>query len=225
MILSTSNNFIFVHVPKTAGTAMMTALEPFGYAPRRTLWRSVMRRLPVTEAPEKVYLRKHETAAWARKKLSPEVFDGFFRFAVVRNPYDHAVSHYEFMKQFRIAKIAAKVAAMGFADYLRYRMKAPFWNDTFFARLPDQAHFLVDAEGQSLVPRILRYETLDQEFGAVVNELGLGDVALPRINATISRSDKRPWQSYYDEESKTLADRLYDRDFDLLGYPREIAGG
>lgn len=224
MILSTSHNFIFVHVPKTAGTAMMTALTPFGYAPRRTMWRSVMRRLPVTETPEQVYLRKHETAAWARKKLSAEVFDGFFRFAVVRNPYDHAVSHYEFMKQFRIPKIAGKVAAMSFAEYLRYRMKAPFWNDTFFARLPDQAHFLVDQDGQSLVPRILRYETLAAEFDAVVTDLGLGDVALPRINATISRSDKRPWQSYFDDESKALAETLYSRDFDLLGYSREIFG-
>lgn len=224
MILSTSHNFIFVHVPKTAGTAMMTALQPFGFAPRRTVWRSILRRLPVRQSPEEVYLRKHETAAWARRKLSPQVFDGFFRFAVVRNPYDHAVSHYEFMKQFRIPEIAEKVAAMSFADYLRYRMKPPFWNDTFFARLPDQAHFIVDAAGQSLVPRILRYETLAADFDAVVTDLRLGDVRLPRINETLSRSDKRPWQSYFDAEAKALADRLYSRDFDLFGYPKDIRG-
>lgn len=222
MILSTSHNFIFVHVPKTAGTAMMTALEPFGYSPKRTVWRSILRRLPVQQAPDKVYLRKHETAAWARRKLSPEVFDGFSRFAVVRNPYDHAVSHYEFMKQFRIPHIAEKIAAMPFSEYLRYRQKPPFWNDTFFARLPDQAHFIVDADGHSLVPRILRYETLADDFASVVADLGMGEVALPRINKTKSRSDKKPWQSYFDDETKGLAEQLYARDFDLFGYERDI---
>ncbi len=222
MILSTSHNFIFVHVPKTAGTSMMTALEPFGFAPKRTVWRSIMRRLPVSQPVEEVYLRKHETASWARRKLTPEVFDGFSRFAVVRNPYDHAVSHFEFMKQFRIPKIAAKVAAMSFADYLRYRTRPPFWNDTFFARLPDQAHFLIGEDGTSLVPRILKYETLDADFAKTTSELGLGEVTLPKINKTISRSDKRPWQSYFDAQSKALAEQLYARDFELLGYAREI---
>lgn len=223
MILSQTHSFIFVHVPKTAGTAMTSALDPFGIYPPRTLWRSFLRRLPLREAPDKVYLRKHETAAGVRRKLGPDVFDPFHRFAVVRNPYDHAVSHYEFMKQFRIPKIAQKVANMSFADYLRYRMKPPFWNDTFFARLPNQSYFLVDEAGALLVHRLLRFETLADDFDVMVHDLGMGDVTLHRENETISRADKRPWQSYFDSESKALADELYAPDFALLGYDPMIA--
>ncbi len=168
-------------------------------------------------------LRKHETAAGVRRKLGPDVFDRFHRFAVVRNPYDHAVSHYEFMKQFRIPKIAQKVANMSFADYLRYRMKPPFWNDTFFARLPNQSYFLVDEAGALLVHRLLRFETLADDFDVMVHDLGMGDVTLHRENETISRADKRPWQSYFDSESKALADELYAPDFALLGYDPVIA--
>ncbi len=223
MILSQSHGFIFVHVPKTAGTALTSALEPFGTNPRRTLWRSILRRLPVVQSAETVYLRKHETAAGVQRKLGAQVFERYHRFAVVRNPYDHAVSHYEFMKQFRIPKIAAKVAEMSFADYLRYRMKKPFWNDTFFARLPNQSHFLVDAAGRLLVHRLMRFERLADDFEELARDLKLGDVHLARENETISRADKRAWQSYYDAESKALAEKLYRRDFDLFGYPREIA--
>ena len=68
MILSTSHNFLFVHVPKTAGTAMTAALEPFAVTGTRTAWRRLMRRLPLREAPEKAYFRKHETAADMRAK-------------------------------------------------------------------------------------------------------------------------------------------------------------
>ena len=218
MILSQSHNFIFVHVPKTAGTAMTSALEPFGVYPPRTICKSLLRRLPIKESPDSVYLRKHETAAGVRRKLGEDVFDRYHRFAVVRNPYDHAVSHYEFMKQFRIPKIAEKVANMSFSDYLRYRMKPPFWNDTFFARLPNQAYFLTDTSGNLLVHRLLRFETLADDFDKLVTDLGLGDVSLHRENETISRADKRPWQSYYDGECVALANQLYAEDFRLLGY-------
>ena len=224
MILSQSHNFIFVHVPKTAGTAMTSALEPFGVYPPRTLWRSFVRRLPIQESPDTVYLRKHETAAGVRRKLGQDVFDHFHRFAVVRNPYDHAVSHYEFMKQFRIPKIADKVAKMSFADYLRYRMKPPFWNDTFFARLPNQSYFLTGSTGELMVHRLMYFESLADDFDKMVHDLGMGDVALKRINETKSRADKRPWQSYFSSESKELVDKLYAQDFDLLGYERTING-
>ncbi|MEP2533124.1 sulfotransferase family 2 domain-containing protein [Shimia sp.] len=224
MILSQSHNFIFVHVPKTAGTAMTSALEPFGVYPPRTVWRSFVRRLPIVESPDTVYLRKHESAAGVRRKLGPDVFERFHRFAVVRNPYDHAVSHYEFMKQFRIPKIAEKIANMSFADYLRYRMKKPFWNDTFFARLPDQAHFLIDENGALLVHRLMKFESLADDFDAMAHDLGMGDVTLRRVNETKSRTDKRPWKIYFDSESKELADTLYARDFALLGYDPVIDG-
>lgn len=36
MILSTTHRFIFVHVPKTAGTALTAALEPYGVIGTRT---------------------------------------------------------------------------------------------------------------------------------------------------------------------------------------------
>lgn len=218
MILSQTHDFIFVHVPKTAGTALTTALDPFGVYPPRTLWRSFVRRLPIKESPDKVYLRKHESAAGVRRKLGADVFDQFHRFAVVRHPYDHAVSHYEFMKQFRIPKIAQKIADMSFADYLRYRKKSPFWNDTFFARLPDQSHFLVDQNGELMVHRLMRFESLADDFDVMAADLNLTGATLRRENETISRADKRPWQSYYNSESKDLADDLYKRDFALLGY-------
>lgn len=222
MIISIKHNFIFIHVPKTAGTAMTAALENFGTTPPRTVWRSIMRRLPIVEHPETVYLRKHETAAGVRKKLSPRVYEKFFRFSVVRNPFDHAVSHYEFMKQFRIPKIAAKVAAMSFSEYLRYRQKKPFWNDTFFARLPSQSHFLYDGGGNLLVNRLLHFENLAEDFASLTRELGFDVNSLPKINETISRADKRPWQSYYDSEATELALQLYAEDFRNFGYATEI---
>lgn len=221
MIISTSHGFLFVHVPKTAGTALMQALEPFSTNPKRTLVGSVLRRLPIVEAPEKAYLRGHEPAFRMRAKLSPQVFDRFFRFAVVRNPYDHAVSHYEFMKQFRIERLAARVRKMSFVEFLRFRMKRPFWTDTIFAHQPEQSWFVADHDNRLLVNRILYYETLQSDFERLAADLRLGEVTLRKVNPTKTKAETRSFASYadyYDAESLELVRQIYARDFGNFGY-------
>jgi len=223
MIISTEHNFIFVHVPKTAGDSVTRALEPFARPLKRTIWKSIRRRLPLTDKVETIYLRKHDPASRAIARLGPDVWDRFQSFAVIRNPFDHAVSHYEFMKQFRIPTVARQVAAMSFSEYLDYRAKPPFWNDTFFARLPNQSYFLTDAKGEIAVDRLVRFEDLATDFPAACREFGLGEIALPHVNKTKSKSDKKPYQDYYDERAIDGVLKLYDDDFRLLGYPRSLS--
>jgi hypothetical protein len=222
VILSTSHNFIFVHVPKTAGTAMTAALEPFAVTGTRTLLRRALRWLPLREAPDRAYFRKHETAADMAAKLGPDVFARFFRFSVVRNPFDHAVSHYEYLKEFRNPQKAAAFAAMNFAEYLDWRTTArgPFVPS--FSVLPDQAHWLVDGSGQLMVNRVLRFETLAADFAALTAELGLSGVRMERINPTKAKARGRAAASYYDTATIAKVQRLYARDFSLFGYSTEL---
>lgn len=222
MILSTSHNFIFVHVPKTAGTALTAALQPFGVSGTRTLFRRLLRRVPLVEMPERAYLRKHETAADIRRKLSPEVFERFHRFSVVRNPFDHAVSHYEYLKEFRNPKMAEAFAKMSFRDYLMFRTKPPGWGDRFFTVLPDQSHFLVGSDGRLLVNRIMRFETLAADFSMLAEDLGLGNIALAQVNKTKAKAAGRPFQAYFDPETIEIVRALYARDFQVLGYSADL---
>ena len=206
MIISDEHKFIFVHVPKTAGDSVTRALDPYATPLKRTLWKSIRRRLPLKDRVDTIYLRKHDPASRAIARLGRDVWDSYRSFAVVRNPFDHAVSHYEFMKQFRIRAVAEKVGAMSFSEYLDYRAKPPFWNDTFFARLPNQSFFVTDATGQIA------------DFPDACAELGLNGVELPHVNKTKSKSGKRPFQDYYDEGSLQQVRALYADDFRLLGY-------
>jgi hypothetical protein len=222
MILSTSHRFLFVHIPKTAGTALTEALAPFGVGSNRTIWRSVLRRLPIIEAPEHAHLRKHDSAAKIIAKLSRPVYDRFHSFTVVRNPYDHAVSHFEFMKEFRIREVAERIRAMTFEEYLHYRMKKPFWNNTFFARQPNQSWFVTDRNGRLLVNRVMYFETLRADFDQLVADLGLTGAVLKHINRTRSKSDKKPYHAYYDATTEEMVRRYYDADFRLFGYSEHL---
>lgn len=119
MILSTSHRFIFVHVPKTAGWSMMDTLKPYARDARRALMRSLTHRLPITYPPESARFHVRETAKAMIAKLSRLVSDSFFSFAVVREPFDHAVSHYEHLKQHRSASVARRFQQMSFEDCIR----------------------------------------------------------------------------------------------------------
>lgn len=223
MIVSTSHNFIFVHVPKTAGTAMTAALEPFGVSGTRTPWRRFLRRLPIREAADRAYLRKHETALDMRNKMGASAFSRFLKFTVVRNPFDHAVSHYEYLKEFRNPKKAQEFAAMSFADYLHWRTEKRGLFVPFFSILPSQAHFVVDETGERLlVDRVLRFENLADDFDALTQDLGLPNVKMQRINPTKAKKKGRSFASYYDDKTVAVVQKLYAGDFRLFGYDRNL---
>jgi hypothetical protein len=220
MIISEQYNFIFVHIPKTAGLSVTDAFGKYGRPRGRTIWRSISRRLPFTESPATAHFRVHEPASKMIAKLTRPVFDRFLSFSVVRNPFDHAVSHYEYMKQFRIKSTADKVGEMSFRGYLEYRMRKPFWNDTIFARMPDQSYYLTDRSGALAVKRLVRFENLNAELEQLSRDLALPDFALRHVNKT--KADKKPMASYYDPTTEDLVRKIYDRDFELLGYSRDL---
>ena len=220
MIISEQYNFIFVHIPKTAGLSVTDAFGKYGRPRGRTIWRSISRRLPFHESPAIAHFRVHEPASKMISKLSRPVFDRFISFSVIRNPFDHAVSHYEYMKQFRIKSTADKVGLMSFQEYLEYRMRKPFWNDTIFARMPDQAYYLTDTSGKLAVKRLIRFEHLADELEALSRDLKLPDSALRHVNKT--KAEKKPFADYYDDRTVEYVRRIYERDFDLLGYSRDL---
>jgi hypothetical protein len=222
MILSLEYGFIFVHVPKTAGSAVTAALRPFATTPKRSLWASAMRRLPIVEAPEKAHFRIHDTAALIRAKLSPEVYSRFHSFAVVRNPFDHAVSHYEYMKQYRSPRIAARFARMSFEAYLAQRMKGVGILDRLFVRLPDQVHFLIGPQGRLAIDRLLRFESLAADFDTLIADLGLPHTRMTERNPTRARNRARPLAAWYDATTTEMVRTLYWRDFELFGYSSAV---
>ncbi len=222
MLYSADYNFLFVHVPKTAGSSMDIALRPLCVSPKRTILRSISRRLPIAEDAHHAHFRIHDTASFIREKLTPRIYDQLTSFAIVRSPFDHAVSHYEYMKQYRSAKIAEQFARMSFTDYLEYRAfrRRPF--DRLFVRLPDQSHFLCDDTGKVQVGRILKFESLASDFAILAKELSLPNMEIPRINQAKSRKKSAKLSDYYQDYTEDLVRKIYERDFDNFGYSSEL---
>ncbi len=198
---------------------MTNALAPYARAEPRTIFRRLLRRLPVQLSPERAYFRQHDTALEIRQTLSEEIFDTFFSFGVVRNPFDHAISYYEFMKEHRNRRHAERARSMSFRDNLLYRLAPrPFYDKPFF-RLPNQSYYLCDAAGKILVNEVLRYETLSVDLQALFQRLHLPPLPLGLDRKSSFRKPGHAMADYYDDPATIdLVRQLYGPDFEIFGY-------
>lgn len=215
MLISTSHSFIFVHVPKSAGSSLTSALQPYCLPRRRGLLRRVLSLLPLREDPARAHFRQHVTAAAIRARIGPQEFARFTSFGVVRNPYDHAVSVYEFLKVQQRRSVGRKLASMSFVEFMRLRAgPAGMSLEPSPLHMPAQAHWLADDRDRLLVSRVLRVEHLDRDFTGLCRELGLPPTPLTARNV----SRRQATGAYYDAETIALVRRIYARDFALFGY-------
>jgi hypothetical protein len=214
LLISNRHKFIFVHVPKNAGTAITRALEPYADNHPRQGLRRLLSHLPVPESEETVAFRMHVSARWARLKLPGEVYDGYRKFCVVRNPYDRAVSLYHYLSQRTDHHLYERVSRMSFKGYLDYLAKRRRSKD------PTQLFYVADAQGKPIVDDILRFENLNDDFANLCGGLGMPDrVELPMNNT----SDHDPyWEYYADDYSRNLVKDLFAGDFETFGYSKDI---
>lgn len=184
---------IFIHVPKVAGTSVLNCLMG-----------------------DDIY-RDHATH-FEYKVADPGKFNRYFKFAFVRNPWDRAVSTYEYLKSGGNKKedlyfyYLIKDKYPTFDEFvLNYLDKDSIFGHVLFK---PQYQFLYDFSDKCLVDFIGRFEQLEDDFLVVSERLNL-NAKLPKVNA-IARDDYR---NYY--TNKKVIERisfLYKKDMELFNY-------
>jgi hypothetical protein len=225
MEISHTHRFLFVHIPKTGGTTIAEALAPHAETLEPNPLFTLLHALPVPlPFPRLAWFEQHDYAARIRWKLTPAVWDRYFTFTCVRNPFDHAISHFEFARRLRYARVRRRMADMSFEDCLAWRLAerrparlSRVWR---FARLPDQAFFVCAPDGSLLVDRVLKTESLREDLPRLTAELGLPPPAA--IGHARKSTRRREGSAYLTPRAVELVRELYARDFDLFGYDREV---
>lgn len=225
MLISNTKNFIFIHIPKTAGTSIANKLRPYANARTMTPWRAIRRALPIGAPvnPEKAWFEMHDTAEFVRRKLSPEVYDRYFRFAFVRSPYTHAYSHYHFLKTYVYQKYAHIVSHQSFEQYLEWRLegsqKLLKTRVQRFALMGDQTSFIYDRDDQCLVNFIGKFERIQQDCEHLAQQLEIPDLKLDHHRKGSYQKDLDLTQ--LSSTALDLIHELYDRDFENFQYPKQ----
>ena len=215
MILSNRYNFLYVHIAKTGGTSVRAAL-------RRLQWRDpyypaqwlCSRLSHLTGHRIAAKLPRHAKIVCAQEMLPREMFDGLFKFAFVRNPWDLQVSSWHHLKRERPHLLEGRES---FDAFTRWKLdpQRPYQYHLDTAITP-QTDYLVDLHGRLLTNHLGRYERLHEDFDYICRTIGVPTPALPHKRQATDRS--KDYRSYYSDGLAELVGRHFARDVEMLGY-------
>lgn len=227
MIVNHSHRFIFVHVPKAAGTSVSELFSKFSAYSDLEVGGTELGEALQNAYKRRFRLTKHSTAQEIRAVVGDETWKGYYSFAFVRDPYARAQSTFHFMKRWHGNKDMKQLAFMEeFKDFRSFVMSEIFEKQTAHRLLWPQTRWLMDAEGRRMVDFIGRLESLDEDIHTVLSTApGLVAVgAAPEEAPTKNKSTSTDRALYEllagDDEAERRIYEAYRGDFEEFGYPR-----
>lgn len=212
MIISKARNYVFVHIPKTGGTALTLALEDraakddliIGDTPK-----AKRRRHRLDDLQPNGRLWKHSKLADIDGVISAEELDNMFCFTLVRNPWDRMVSYYFWLQEQTFAHPAVALAKSNeFEAFLRH-------SDTVrtIQNAPAR-YYMTNVLGRERADAYVRLECLQEDLKPVEKHLGF-KLSVERVNTSKRHRDYR---GYYDETLAEFVGTLCAEDIRRFDY-------
>ncbi len=214
MLLSRKYNFLFVHIAKTGGTSVRAALEGLRWRDPAYLPQFICSKLSHLSGHRiGAKLPRHAKIIAAKEMLPAEFFDGLFKFAFVRNPWDLQVSSYHHIRRER-PQVMAHIE--NFPQFIRWKLdpERPYQYHVDTS-IQLQSDYLIDLHGNIVTDFIGKYENLQADFDEACRRIGIAPRQLPHKRQAKGRKDFR---SYYDDDSAERVAAHFKTDIELLGY-------
>jgi hypothetical protein len=205
MVVCHRRKIIFVHIPKTGGTSVeemltdygMFTLEFHGVLGGRAL--------------------HHFTAIELMSALGKNMFNNYYKFAFVRNPYEKMVSEYYWC---RIPGVGFR-NKQSFNDFIKYVenivKNKKFYTNIYHDHFIPQYYFIFNNK-QLLVNDVYKFEDIKIALPLIKEKL--------KIRGPILHTNKNRFKSNADklvltDEQKEKIYNLYKIDFDVFNYNKD----
>jgi hypothetical protein len=242
VIISHSRRFIFIKTYKTAGSSLeialsrfcgkndiLTVLDPPEEALRRSRYGIGAQNY---EQPLRAYgagglarrflrgkrlelYREHDSAFQVREKIGEEIWNSYFKFACVRDPFDRCVSRYFYSRKYEWS-----------------HPKETRWDtesiDAFLRFNPDRINEnwnLYTVCDEVIVDFLVRFEQMEADLAEVSRRIGLDGNLHDELAAIRAKGDLRPGgasqEVLLEERHRTLISILCEKEMQAAGYARK----
>tara|TARA_B100002019_G_scaffold287896_1_gene300602 strand:+ start:662 stop:1243 length:582 start_codon:yes stop_codon:yes gene_type:complete len=189
-MISHKHKFIFIEVPKTGTTTICYVLKKHFCGLQPSVYPD--KHLPVDQY----------------KKMFPKEMQTYFKFGFVRNPWSRVVSLFHRNEGVQMRK---RMTFVEFVDWIQLATdtsvkcnKFPKKNMLGFFEINNKVN--VDFIG--------KYENLQEDFNIICDKIGIQRQELPHIN----KSEHKHYTEYYDEETKKIVAKKFEKDIEYFGY-------
>lgn len=196
---------IFIHIPKTAGQSVeLVFMDKMGLTPETRGPLLLRENIDPRLGPERL---AHLTAAEYVDlgHVAPIDFAEYYKFAIVRNPWERLVSSYKFR---------FSAGGLSFADFV-LKGFPPAGRSRERRQVEPQWTFVCDSAQKPLVDKIVRFERLNADMDEVFKRVFGERIILPQQNVSL---DRRDYRSFYDAETRAFVGEFYRTDIELFQY-------
>ena len=150
-------------------------------------------------SPTKFY--NHMPACEVKQRVPADVWNGYFKFCVERNPWDKVLSHYNM-------HAAREATGLSLDEYLA---RGRFPGNDF--------RYMDRSRSKIIVDRIVRYENLLAELGEIFAQLHIPfDGTLGVAAKSEYRTDRRPYQEVFNDQQRRIVEKAFAKEIHLHGY-------
>ncbi len=202
---------VFVHIPKTAGVSITHMIMSsiigrdtsgeIGQMSRELKLRFELRG-PQKHKQGKFFVRDGD--------ITQEQWNSYFKFALIRNPWDRAVSEFHWRHT-----LTKRRPSKDFAEFLNYcerRIKG-IDQDIYSPHAQPQATFVTNNKGKLILDKLYRFEELPKAVESIGEKL-----MLPLKLTKHNTSKHKHYSEYYNEQTKLKVANLYKQDIEMFGY-------
>lgn len=188
-----NNKCILVHVPKCAGVSIKKAI--FG----------------------RDRVGGHKTLDQYCHIFGPNEITKYYKFTIVRNPFDRLVSAFFFLSKGGLNEADRKWAMDNISEFEDFRAFVKKWLDKSNIReyhhFRPQYFYFLDRHKKLKVDYFAFFENIDEDLEHIANNIGK-NIYLGKTNT----SGHDNYMKYYDDETIEIVSNVYSEDLKLLEY-------
>ena len=206
-MLSEAHTFLFIHIPKTGGNSIQSVLKR--YSEDQVIRRSHqdgLERFGVVNP--KIGATKHAPLSYYKQRLPLDLYTRLYKFTCIRNPWERMISLYFSPDKNR--------TEWNRDAFIRVVKRAPP-TLSYLDDRPRGIARLIQRKANIELDFVMKFETLQTDFDAVCDAIGIPKQTLPRYNA----ANRKHYSAYYDGDLIQLVAKKFQYDIEHYQYAFE----